>query len=426
MKNKPCVHDKVLVVGTTADYIHWIQSSSPGRALFLTEPDIRKNAGEPCPGPEDELVISFDNGERVRRELKKHLQKWDQRITGVACFDCESMETASLLAADLCIDYPDIQSIKNCRDKHETKKIWQKNDVPCPKSMPIRTVDEAVEFLTKCKTGIVLKPFCGSGSELVYRCKTDHDCRHAFTTIKDGLKKRRKNRLFKREASGQHIMLAEEYIAGPEYSCDFIIEDEKIRIIRMSRKIKSPDPPFGTVTGYILPAGLPRHIQPDELEIILLKAARSLGIHRALCMVDFIIGENSPMLIEMTPRPGGDCLPFLLKTAGNLDILGLSLDFAEHKPLPVNGSLAFTPHIGLRIHARKPGRFNGFNADALAMDERVKSIHFIRKPGHMIALPPEDYDSWLLGHIIIEPYNNSYPETESLLIRKRLQVEIEQ
>jgi hypothetical protein len=56
---------------------------------------------------------------------------------------------------------------------------------------------------------------------------------------------------------------------------------------------------------------------------------------------------------------------------------------------------------------------------------RVKKTRFIRKPGHIITMPPEDYDSWLLGHMIIQTNGTKYPETQCLLITKRLVVEIE-
>ncbi|MBT5543077.1 MAG: ATP-grasp domain-containing protein [Desulfobacula sp.] len=424
MKKKHYALDKVLVVGTTSDYIDWIQTAYPGRALFLTEPEVRKKAKESSPDPADELIIRLENIEFIKKELKKHLEKWNQRITGVACFDCESMETASVIASKFKVSYPDIQAIQNCRDKYISKKIWEESGIRCPAVLPVNSAEEARQFLTKYKNGIVLKPFCGSGSELVFKCKTSEDCDQAFETLKKGLVDREQNRLFNQYTSKNFLMLAEECIIGSEYSCDFIVDNKNVKIIRLSRKIKSDSQPFGTVSGYMLPASLPGQMSISGIETVLLNAAQSLGLKRAICMVDFIVEDHFPVLIEMTPRPGGDCLPFLLKEAGNIDILGLTLDFAEQKTLPVNGYIPFKPHIGLRIHANKAGVFNGLNTNLLVDDKRVKQIRIIRKPGHKIIMPPEDYDSWLLGHIIIEPDNSKYPETQSLLIRQRLKVEI--
>lgn len=425
MRKKHCAHDKVLIVGTTSDYIDWIQKAYPGRALFLTEPEIRNRAKEYSPSPEDEIIARFDKATSLKKAVNDHLKKWNQRIVGVACFDCESMETASMLAVKYGADYPDIRSIQNCRDKYISKQIWEENGLRCPSVCPVNSAEETIGFLRKYHRGIVLKPFCGSGSELVFHCMTPKDCEYAFEVLKNGLADRSQNRLFNQGCVKNYLMLAEEYVTGSEYSCDFILENKKISIIRISRKIKSDNQPFGTTSGYILPSTLPDKVSISGFETVLLNAASSLGLTRAICMVDFIMEGYSPVLIEMTPRPGGDCIPFLFKEVTGLDILELTMDFAEKKTPAINGSESFIPHIGLRIHADKAGVFNGFNTDLIADDKRVKQIHIIREPGHKIIMPPEDYESWLLGHIIIKPDNMNYPETQSFLIRQRFKMEIQ-
>ncbi|WP_041279747.1 ATP-grasp domain-containing protein [Desulfobacula toluolica] len=427
MKKMLPVHNKkrVLVVGTTSDYIEWIRTACPNRALFLTDPEIRKNAQEDSPKDLEELLIPLNDFNRIKTDLLHHLKTWGQTLTGVACFDCESMETAALIASEFGLIYPDLYAIRNCRDKYVSKQLWQKNNIPCPLTAAVNSVDDVARFLDLRQKEVVLKPFFGSGSELVFRCKTLDDCKKAFMTIKAGLKRRCENPLFKKTSSQDDLMLAEEFLDGPEYSCDFIIENNVVTIIRLTRKIKPDNRPFGTVSGYVIPSDMPEHTDKAHLENILLNSAKCLGIRRGLCMVDFIINDYQPVLIEMTPRPGGDCLPFLLKEAGNLDILKLTLDFAEKKPLGLNGTTHFTPHIGIRLHAHKAGVLKRFNTDLLQNEKRIKKIHFTRKPGHIITMPPDDYDSWFLGHMIIAPDHKQYPETQCFLIGKRLGVEIE-
>lgn len=416
---------RVLVVGTTSDYIDWIRKACPDRALFLTAPEIRKTALEDRPIDQEEVLSPLNDIGQVKAGLMHHLEQWNQTLSGMACFDCESMELTSILASEYGLPYPSIDAIRLCRDKYISKQIWQENNIPCPATRPVNTFNEVIRFHATTQNGVVIKPFCGSGSELVFRCKTIKDCQDAFVTVKDGLKKRASNALFKQTSSQDYLMVAEEFIDGPEYSCDFVIENDEITIIRMTRKIKSGNQPFGTITGYLIPSRLPGKPEQSKLEDILLNGAKCLGIKQGVCMVDFIVNDHQIMLIEMTPRPGGDCLPFLLKESGNLDILKLTLDVAEQKPLKLNGSISFAPHIGIRIHAHKAGVLKGFNTDLLRGDKRIKHQYFIRKPGHVITMPPHDYDSWLLGHMIIEPSDNDYPETQCLLIAKRLGVDIE-
>lgn len=414
---------KILIVGTTPDYIAWLKKSCPDRSLFLTHPEIRKRAEEPVPRADEEILSTMEDIPQVRTALQNHLKKWSQTITGIACFDCESMRLASILASDLSLSYPGIHAIDNCRNKYLSRKIWYAKDIPCPQSMPVKSMKEILFFLSQNSDGIVLKPFSGSGSELVFNCQTPKECQQAFLTIRDGLKKRASNSLFRTGNYCDYIMLAEEMIKGPEFSCDFIIDKDKITIIRLTRKIKHPSHPFGTILGYVIPSSLPPHTEMSKFKGILLESAKALGIERGICMIDFILRNDQPVLIEMTPRPGGDCLPFLLMEAGNLDILKMTLDFSENNI--TRKDLSFRPHIGIRLHAHKNGILKGIHTDSIMKNTGVKQIHLIRKPGHRITMPPRDYDSWLLGHIIIQVDKTQSPITQCFNIARSIDVEIE-
>ncbi len=423
---------KVLVVGTTCDYIDWIRQTRPGAALFLTDPDIRKKSKEPCPGNREEILCQITDIDAVQTALTTHLKICGIELAGIACFDCESMETASVLAARFGLPYPSLTAVKNCRDKYLCKQLWHEHQIPCPRTLPVKDITGVTAFLETAPQGLVLKPFCGSGSELVFKCRTRRECSTAFDTITTGLEERSANPLFRATDAGSYRMLAEEWIPGPEYSCDFLLENGKAVILRKTRKIKMDNRPFGTISGYALCTdanqGNHNDLAPnhhDGLAEILSKAAGALGIRTGICMVDFIIRGNTPVLIEMTPRPGGDCLPFLLKEAGNFDMLGMAIDAAAGIPWKHEKMVPYKPWVAYRIHARKEGILKRINTDALTGDKRVKKVHLIHAPGHMVTLPPKDYDSWLLGHMVIEPDRTTYLETECLLLSKRIEIEME-
>ena len=416
---------KILVTGTTPDYIQWIRLSCPDRALFITHPDIRQNAAEEPPQDSEEILVLLSDKDLVLDTLLKHLKKWGLTLVGIFCFDCEAMELACFIAGQLNLDYPSLEAIHNARDKHRSKLLWQHHQIGCPRISPVNSAFEAVEFFNTTAFGCVLKPFTGSGSELVFQCKSEPDCLSAFETIKRGLKQRNENPLFKRTSSHEHLMLAEEYIEGPEYSADFIVENDSIHVIRLAKKIKSPLTPFGTIQGYILPCDLPHSMTENNLNEILLKGATALGIKRGLCMVDFIISHEKVALIEMTPRPGGDCLPHMMKECADLDMLKISLDFAGKTPLTLPDIRTFPPCVAIRIHAQEEGILKKIDCRYLMEDNRVKAIHLTQKPGHKIKLPPEDYDSWLLGHVIITPSADESPESQAISILEKIEISID-
>jgi biotin carboxylase len=249
----------------------------------------------------------------------------------------------------------------------------------------------------------VLKPLSGSGSELIFRCDSEADCERYYRRIAQGLARRMNHRLYHPFSATGADILAEAYVGGEEYSCDFVLENDHVTLIRLARKILFAQDPFGTAKAYILPGVWPEAIDAGELERTLYRSARALQIQRAVCMLDFIVHHGRMVLLEMAPRPGGDCLPSLLRRCYQVDVLQLVLDFSRQQPFEFHLPALHPPMVGLRLHAAQAGTLVSIDSHDLRCDSRVKEIHLIRKPGHRIQLPPSDYDAWLLGHVIFVP-----------------------
>ena len=229
----------------------------------------------------------------------------------------------------------------------------------------------------------VLKPLYGSGSELIFCCDSEFECEKRFQDILNGLQLRRSNRLYHLMSADNSGILAEEYVEGNEYSCDFIIENGRINIIRIARKILFKNSPFGTANAYILPASLPEGIDRQDFERTLYQSASVLGLSRAICMLDFLIQDNEIILLEIAPRAGGDCLPFLIRQHSGLDILELSLDFAQQRPFGLPIPVSDCSYIALQLHARQEGVLKRIDTEKLRPDRHVCHVHLIRRPGHV-------------------------------------------
>jgi biotin carboxylase len=412
------------VVGTTPDYIDWIRTSSPGKALFLTDPALRRGAKESCPAPAEEILCNLSDDGQVQHLLQQHLHTHGLALDGIACFDCESMELAAVLAREYALSYPSVQAVKNCRDKYLSKILWQKKGLHTPRVKPIGSVIEAAEFFRELGGACVLKPVSGSGSELIFGCQDVRTCENRFRDIRQGLQRRRGNRLYKSSFSDGPMILGEALVDGDEYSCDFVFENGQARVIRLTRKILSSSGPFGTALGYLLPAQLPAAVDKDGFMQTLAASAEALGLERAVCMLDFIIHEDQVVLLELAPRPGGDCLPFLLRRCWNLDVLQLLLDFSRGRPLRLNDKADSGTCIGLRLHAGIGGTLKKVNVDQLQQDKRVDEVYLKHGPGHRITMPPQDYDTWILGHVIFHPDGHGAPQDQCRELLEKLVVEI--
>lgn len=415
--------DRVLVVGTTSDYIDRIRNVRSKQVIFLTDKKVRGAAKDQTPADSEEILWDLADDTGIKTAVDAHMAKWRLNICGVACFDCESMETTAKLAADYNLPYPGIEAVRISRDKYVSKEIWHQNGIACPIAIPIKEKGDVIRFLGQCPDGVVLKPFCGSGSELVFLCRTPAECEAGFETIDAGLAARTHNAIFDTFFSEGSRMVAEQWINGPEFSCDFVLDRDKTTILRTTQKIKMGHQPFGTASAYALSR------RPDgenaKIADMFQKAAAALGIQSGICMVDFIVQDGLPMLIEMTPRPGGDCLPYLLEKAAGLDILGLTIDLAAQRSVNLSSHISYEPLIGFRLHAHRNGILKGFNAQAFANEKNVRQLHIIRQPGHVITMPPDDYDSWLLGHVLFLPDGQDHPTNQCERLANRLQVKIQ-
>jgi biotin carboxylase len=422
---------RVLVVGTTADYIDLIRRRHPGRALFVTDPAERARATEEAPAEAEEVLCDLTDSAGAADALRDHAHRHGIVADGVACFDCESLALASDLAQGMGLPFPSPRAVSVSRNKFLSKSLWRESGVPCPKAAVAREASEVSAFMDRLGAPVILKPLTGSGSELVFRCTDREEGRSAFETIRRGLSERNGSRMYRQAPAcfegldPLRDVVLEQAVTGPEYSCDFLLDNGTLEIIRTARKIPLPGGQIGIAAAYVLPAPLPAAVSAEDFRDRLHRAARALGLERALCMVDFIVQEKEAYLLELTPRPGGDCLPWLIRQSSGLDMLGLALDFAEGNEPPLPDEASWNPLVGLRMFAETAGVLARIDARAIESDPRVREVLIKRRPGHRVALPPEDYDSRLLGHVIFKPSGETTLEEECAELAAGMVVEME-
>lgn len=393
--------EAILVVGTTSDYIEWIRRIAPGGTIFLTDPAVRRNAWEPAPRFHEEVLCDLSDYRLAYARLQDHLEAWKCRLRGVACFDCASMELAAYVARQYRLPYPSPESIRLCRSKYLSKLRWKEHGLNCAETRRISSADEAEAFLGECGGPVVLKPLTGSGSEHVYLCRSPEECRSNYDLIFSSLQSRKADRLYSSSLRAGDFMVAEEFVDGEEYSCDFAVSGGRVRLIRLTRKIRATGRPFGTIHGYVLCSGFPDAIDREAFPETLKRSAAALQIGRGVCMLDFMVRNGEIVLLELTPRPGGDCLPQLLRTARGFDIIGFNLQFAAREEGAEPAAADIPPeYLGMRIIGREGGTVESIDVRALAADPRVLEIGLTRRPGERVAMPPQDYDSWILGYVI--------------------------
>jgi biotin carboxylase len=448
---------RVLVVGTTPDYVELILRRHPARAVFLTELRFRASAKEAPPPVGDELTADLLRPPaEILDLLRGHLGRRGMRLEGITCFDCESLALAAYLARALGLPYASAPAVAAARDKFACKQLWREAGLPAPAAELVGDADQACALLERLQRGrsspgasgagaggrdargadasgagaLVLKPLTGSGSELVFHCRTAEEVRCAIGALRTRLAHHHDVRMYapletaRGRLDPREVFVAEEFVRGAEYSCDFVLDRGRVELIRMARKILLPAPPVGTTLAYLLPARLPAGIRREAFHRQVGAAATSLGLTRAMVMLDFIVRGREAVMLEMTPRPGGDCLPPLILASSGLDMLGAALDFAAGRDLVIPPPRRWEPLVGLRLFARRAGTITRLDPRPLAADPRVRAVHLTREAGHRVVLPPENYDSRILGYAIFAPANWRRVAAESRELGQRLELEM--
>ena len=403
--------DAILIVGTTSDYIDIIQRRLPGRTLFLTDTMERQKAKEDTPPEGTELLCHLASSDETLKSLKHHLDLHNTALSGIACFDCESMHLAALLADALSLAYHSPNTINQCRNKHTGKAAWAHAGVPCPRTSYAETLPAAVALIPKLIFPVVIKPVSGSGSELVFKCNNAAEFRQTLNimeTVRTDNQNSADKPLYSRDPftiKESRSFVIEEFIAGPEYSCDFFMDEDRLEILRVARKIPENKLSFASTLAYIVPTPLPPLLDADLFRKQMYAAATALGLKRAVCMADFIIRNNKAVMLELSPRPGGDCLPQLIKQSSGFDILCSTIEFAGGRFPDIPPASQWQQLVGLRLLADSPGTIIEINTSGLQKDSRVIEYHIKHGPGHQIISPPADYDSRIIGHAIFKPSN---------------------
>jgi len=425
----------VLIVGTTPDYVAKLFERYSKSLLFLTDRRFQADPLLRKVPPSSLLFAPLERSEEALRKTHEFLKTRTMSADGIACFDCDSLLLASRLALELGVRFPTWEAIARCRSKFETKKTWTGHGVASPIASIASSLPETLTFFRSHGENMVLKPVAGSGSELLFHCKDDSDVRKAVTILEEELPKRRGNplfRIFPNPAGGPPIdpcscWVAEEFISGPEFSCDFVLQDEEIYFIRETGKIKATDKPFGSVLAYTFPPRYPAGFQKRSLKEVLKKATNSLGFDWGYFMVDYILHQGTPMLIEMTPRPGGDSIPELVSAATGLDTLALYLDFVQGRfKEPKDTALLPESFASLNFFAPMEGKIQVLDGGKVRVCPQVRKLFFKKQVGDRVILPPKDYDNRLLGYCIIEAKPGLDLVEETRRLQQMLELRIEE
>jgi biotin carboxylase len=399
----------VLIVGTTPDYVCRISASRPS-ALFLLDERHRGNAFLERTDPSRLIFAPIADEELAVARVVAYGEEAGIELAGVACFDCEALLLACATAARIGKPFPEREGIIHARNKSASRRLWHEAGVPTPPAKVVSNPEDTVAFWKKAKRPVVLKPLSASGSELLFLCGNAEEVEEAAEIMRIELGRRHDQPLFAplpptaaaEAADPSRCWMVEEAVAGPEFSCDFLLQGDAAVILRETGKLRDPGQSFGSVMAYVLPPEFPHGFDSETLPALLRRAALALGFTLGQFMVDFILRDGRPVILELTPRPGGDSIPDLVAVATGRNMLNLHLDIAA-EGFRFQGAPAARPggsFASINLFAPRAGLIRALDTSAVRDHPRVRGVFLKKGVGDQVALPPSDYDNRLLGHVV--------------------------
>lgn len=380
----------LLVVQPSADYAGRVRARFPEAVLLATPERAVQLAGHP-----QVIAADLDDPQAALLAVRDYARRQGLTYGGIVCFVCERLPLTAYLARELGLPFHREEVVRLTRNKALSGAAWQAAGVPTPRFRPVRTPEELLSFAAAHPGPWILKPVDRSGSEWVLRVESAEDLLPAHRRLTKGLAKG----MEKNQRSP--IYLVQQWVSGRDFGADLYLEDGQVQILRLTEKYLLREPGVAGIVGAYYVA------QVDEQTLALLqetfrRGALALGLERGIAMVDVILAEGIPYLLEMALRPGGDCLPDLCRLALGYDPIYTACQVAlGGRPAPVR-NLPPRPLAAVHLMTRQSGRVRRIDCRRLVAHPRVvQLIEVYHRPGEEVRCWEGSYDDRILAACLV-------------------------
>ncbi|MGC8858363.1 MAG: ATP-grasp domain-containing protein [Ignavibacteria bacterium] len=291
------------------------------------------------------------------------------RISGIVTSSTDKpLRMMSKIAESLNLIFPSVNAVRLATDKCLMKKAFIKHGIPCARGFLVNKNLYINNYSSGINFPVVVKPVDSSGSRGVVVCNNIVEVEQAIEQAMKFTKKKK--------------VLIEEYIEGKEISVESLTYGGKTYIIQITDKLTSL-PPYNVELGHTEPSGLSEHLQSIVKELVI-EVIQALSLDNCACHTEIKINRDTPYVIEIGARLGGDFItshlvPF--STGVNMEQILTLIACGEH-PYIEKKSLGGS---AIRYLSLLPGRVKTVpNLDFLKENTFVKWYKLSVREGDVI------------------------------------------
>ena len=197
-------------------------------------------------------------------------------------------------------------------NKHYMRKCFEKNGDPSPRSIRVESAEDLKNITLEYP--IIVKPVDRSGSRGVAMLENPDDLFYAIERAK--------------EKGFEKCALVEEFVAGEEYSVEYISWNGEHTFLSITQKYTTGAPNF-IETGHFQPAMIGGKLL-EHIKEVVAHALDSLSIRNGASHAEIkVTSDGSIKIIEIGARMGGDCIgSSLVELTTGVDFVDAVIDIA--------------------------------------------------------------------------------------------------
>ncbi len=242
-------------------------------------------------------------------------------------------------------------------DKYEMRKALAAAGVACPRFLKVDDVPDETE-LAGFNWPLIVKPTDRSGSRGIFRVENYGQLAGAVPPAL--------------EQSFRHEAVIEEYIPGPEYSCEAVSFEGVHHILAFTKKFTTGSPHF-IETGHVEPSDIP-HREEGAIREQIKAALTALHKKNGASHAEFkLMPDGRIRIIEIGARMGGDCI------GSDLVYLSTGVDYMA---AVIDTAFGRAPDLTVKRTPRRAEIRFIFTEDDVRAMERAENVWRAAYDGH--------------------------------------------
>ena len=232
-------------------------------------------------------------------------------IDGIVTFASDiATTTVAFVAASLQLQGCKVKIAEILSNKANFRQFQQQHNFNRPDFFIEKTLNGLEEKSLNLKSPLIFKPVDTSGSRGITKVEdiNETNCRNAFS--------------YAQQFSRSGAVSVEEFITGVDVSGDGFLKNGQLYAV-VSQKYKRGFIPIGH--------RFPTNISTENQALIfseIIKTCQVLGYTDGPIDFDVKISNKRVVVIEMSPRLGGNGIPELIKQSAGVDLVEMTLDYA--------------------------------------------------------------------------------------------------